>query len=300
MNENNIRQSAGDRIFDAVNITLLTVFLLIVLYPCIYVVSASISSVRAISSGQVVLWPVGFSLRGYQAVFENSAVWTGYKNSLIYAVLGTAINIFMTLFAAYPLSRKDFSPRNFIMGLFVITMYFSGGLIPTYMLNRSLGMINTVWVMVIPGAMSVFNVILMRTYFMTSIPESLLEAAQLDGCTDFKFISRIVVPLSMPIFAVIGLFVAVGLWNGYFQAMIYLKSPELQPLQIVLRNILVLNQFDARAVKHFDPAKMESAQGMQNLLKFSLIMVASVPILMVYPFVQKYFVKGVMIGSIKG
>lgn len=298
MNRTIIRESGSDRLFNVMNYAMLTLTLLVVLYPLVYVVSASFSSSYAVLSGKVWLWPVDPSLDGYKAIFKNSNVLTGFKNTFIYTVAGTFVNIFMTVLAAYPLSRKDFRGRNVFMLLFVFTMMFSGGLIPTYLVVKNLQLIDTIWAMLIPTALSVWNVIIMRTYFQTTIPGELLEASQIDGCTDFRFLLRIVLPLSGPIIAVIALFYAVGHWNQYFNAMIYLKSPDLYPLQLILRDILVQNEVKIDMLG--DVKSAAARQGLRELLKYSLIVVSSVPLLLVYPFVQKFFVKGVMIGSIKG
>ncbi|WP_239615681.1 carbohydrate ABC transporter permease [Cohnella mopanensis] len=298
MNKSSIRESGSDRAFTIVNYIVLSIVLIAVLYPLIYVVSASFSSSYAVLSGKVWLWPVDPSLDGYKAVFKNKNILTGFQNTVFYTVAGTLINIIMTIMAAYPMSRRDFRGRNIFMLLFVFTMMFSGGLIPTYFVVKDLHMINTVWAMLIPTALSVWNVIIMRTYFQTTIPHELLEASQLDGCNDFRFLLRIVIPLSGPIIAVIALFYAVGHWNQYFNAMIYLKDPHLYPLQLILRDILVQNEVKIDMLG--DVKSAAARQGLRELLKYSLIVVSSVPLLLIYPFVQKFFVKGVMIGSIKG
>lgn len=293
-----IRESGSDRAFTIINYVILSIVLLIILYPLIYVVSASFSSSYAVLSGKVWLWPVEPSLDGYKAVFKNKNILTGFQNTLFYTIAGTLINVIMTILAAYPLSRRDFHGRNVFMLIFVFTMMFSGGLIPTYFVVKELHMIDTVWAMLIPTALSVWNVIIMRTYFQTTIPHELLEASQMDGCNDFRFLRSIVLPLSGPILAVIALFYAVGHWNQYFNAMIYLKDPGLYPLQLILRDILVQNEVKIDMLG--DVKTAAARQGLRELLKYSLIVVSSVPLLIVYPFVQKFFVKGVMIGSIKG
>lgn len=295
-----MRETRSDKIFDIINYIFLTFCLIVVAYPLIYIVSASFSSARAVVGGRVWLFPVEFSLDAYTAVFESPSIGTGYMNSIIYTVFGTALNIVITIMAAYPLSRRDFYGRNVIMAAFTFTMLFSGGLIPTYLLVKSLGLVNTRWAMIIPSAMSVWNVILMRTYFQTTIPDELYEAAELDGCRDTQFLIRIVLPLSGPIVAVMILFYAVGHWNSYFDALIYLSKSELQPLQIVLRDILIRNQTDPSMMQNIDPREMARLQNMKDLLKYSLIVVASAPVLAIYPFVQKYFIQGIMIGAIKG
>lgn len=293
-----VREAAGDRIFNLINYVILSLFFLIVLYPLVYILSASFSSSDAVISGKVWLWPVDPGLKGYKAVFEYKAIWTGFGNSLLYMVVGTVINVILTIIAAYPLSRKDFVFRNGIMFIFVFTIMFSGGIIPNYLLVKDLGLLDTRWAMILPSALSVFNVIITRTYFQTNIPHEMLEAAQVDGCTDWKFLFRIVLPLSGPIIAVITLFYAVGHWNSYFNALLYLKDRSLYPLQLVLRSILVQNQIDPSMVTSEED--LVARQGLADLLKYSLIVVATVPVLIIYPFVQKHFVKGVMIGSIKG
>ena len=293
-----IRESLGDRIFMVIVYIILTFCLVVVLYPLIYVVSASFSSSAAIRSGEVWLYPVDITLQGYEAVFSNHQIMTGFLNSFIYTFAGTAVNLVMTMLCAYPLTRKEFYGRGLITGIFVFTMYFGGGLVPTYMLINNLGLLNTRWVMIIPTAMSVWNVIIARTYLSSTIPDALFEAAELDGCSEFQFFIRIVIPLSAPIIAVLALYYGVGNWNAYFNAMIYLSDSELFPLQVVLRSILILGDVDMTKVQNVDA--LVQKQGLADLLKYAVIVVASVPVMCIYPFVQKYFVKGVMIGSIKG
>jgi len=293
-----IRESQGDRLFIFGIYALLTAVLLVILLPLLYIVSSSFSSPQAVVSGRVWLFPVEFTLDGYTAVFRNPQIGTGYMNSLIYAVAGTTINVVMTVMLAYPLARKTFYGRNVIMVLLIITMIFEGGLIPYYLLVKNLQLLDTRWAMILPGALAVFQVIVARTFFQTTIPDELAEAAELDGCNDIRFILRIVLPLSKPILAVMSLMYAVGHWNAYFDALIFLRSADLFPLQIVLRNILILNTIDPTMMSNVDIFLAQ--QGLKDLLKYSLIVVASLPVLIIYPFVQKYFVKGVMIGSLKG
>lgn len=296
--ERKMKRSKDDMIFDvAVNI-ILTLILIVVMYPLVYIISASFSSPEAVVSGRVVLFPVDVSLEGYRAVFRNKDVWMGYKNTIIYTVFGTFINLAVTLMAAYPLSRPDFKNKSFWSLFFTFTMLFSGGMIPSYILMRDLHLINSRPVMILPGALSVYNMIVARTFIQNSIPMELLEAAQLDGCSDTKYFFKIILPLSKAVIAVLVLFYAVGHWNAYFNAFLYLNDRELFPLQIVLREILIANSIDVNSV--VDPTLLEAKQGLADLLKYSLIIVASVPILCLYPFAQKYFVKGVMIGSVKG
>lgn len=287
-----------DKILYAIVYTVLILFTIAVLYPLIFIVSSSFSSGSAVSSGRVVFLPVEPSLEGYKAVFKHKNILSGYRNTIFYTVAGTLINVIMTLIAAYPLSRRDMQFKKFYMFLFVFTMFFSGGLIPTYILMTKIKFVNTVWAMIIPGALSVYNMIVTRTFIMTNIPLELLEAAQIDGCSDAKYFFMVVLPLSKAIIAVITLFYAVGHWNAYFGALIYLNEPKLYPLQLILRTILVVNQVNLSDIE--DPELIAAKQGLADLLKYSLIIVSTAPILALYPFVQKYFIKGVMIGSIKG
>ncbi len=276
----------------------LALLLLLVAYPLIYVLSASFSSGNAVSAGRVVLWPVDFSLEGYKAVFNKSDIWPAYLNTILYTVVGTFINVAMVMIAAYPLSRSDLKGRNVVMVLFTFTMFFGGGMIPFYILLTQLHMIDTFWVMVVPGALSVYNMIIARTFIQSSIPGELFEAASIDGCSDTRYFFEILLPLSKAIIAVLALFSAVGHWNSYFNAMMYLNTRSKMPLQIVLREILIMNQIDYSTVG--DPELILKMGNLGDVLKYALIVVSTVPILCVYPFVQKYFVKGVMIGSIKG
>jgi len=296
--KNKIQDSAEDKVLYAVVNTFLIVFMLVVAYPLIFVLSSSFSSGEAVSAGRVLLWPVDFSVRGYEAVFKHKNILTGYRNTLLYTVIGTMFNIAVTMICAYPLSRRDMQWKRFYMIIFVITMYFGGGLIPTYIVINKLGLINTFWVMVVPGLMGVYNMIVARTFIMSTIPLEVLESAQIDGCSDVHYFFRIVLPLSKAIIAVMGLFYGVGHWNAYFNAMIYLSDPKRYPLQLILRQILVLNQINYNDM--MDPELIAANIGMADLLKYSLIVVATLPILAIYPFAQKYFIKGIMVGSLKG
>ncbi|MHA2854242.1 carbohydrate ABC transporter permease [Paenibacillus lautus] len=293
-----IRESKGDRLFMFLIYLFLTLVLIAVAVPLIYIVSSSFSSPQAVTSGKVWLFPVDFTLDGYKAVFNNPQIGVGYLNSLFYTVVGTLINVTLTIMLAYPLAKKSLYGRNFFMVLMVITMMFEGGLIPYYLVVKNLHLLDTRWAMILPGALGVFQVIVARTFFQTTIPDELAEAAELDGCSDIRFIFSIVLPLSKPIIAVMTLMYAVGHWNAYFDALIFLRNPDLFPLQIILRNILILNSVDASMMA--DVSQMQAQQGLKDLLKYSLIVVASLPVLIIYPFVQKHFVKGVMIGSLKG
>ena len=290
--------SLNDKIFYIIITAILTFFFIAVLYPCIFVLSASFSSGVAVQSGKVILFPVDLSIEGYRAVFNTSTVWTGFINSLFYTVVGTTINLVMTLTAAYCLSRRDLPGRNGIMLLFTFTMFFSGGMIPRYMMVQSLGILNTRWALLLPGAIGVYNLIVARTFIINSIPLELLEASQMDGCSDVMYYLKVVIPLSKAIIAVLVLFYGVGHWNAYFNAMIYLHDKSLYPLTLFLREILMASQIDPSTVQ--DPELQARLAEMAGAIKYSLIVVSMVPVLIIYPFVQKYFVKGVMIGSVKG
>lgn len=292
-----IQDSFGDRVFMFFVYLFLTFCLLVVLYPLVYIVSASFSDPLAVTSGRVWLFPVDFTLRGYEVTFQNPQIITGYLNSLFYTVFGTLISVILTVLVAYPLSRHDLYGGGIIMFLITFTLIFSGGLIPTYLVVKDLGMIDTRWAMLIPQAIAAFQVIIARTFFRSAIPFELVEAAELDGCNDLQFLWRVVLPLSKPIIAVLALMYAVSQWNGYFDALIYLKSADLQPLQLVLRNILILNTTSSGSM---DATAMAQRQQLADLLKYCLVVVATVPVLLIYPFVQRYFVKGMLIGSIKG
>lgn len=295
---NRIRQRWNDNLFDAVATVILTLALLIVAYPLIYVVSASLSSTDAVMAGRVWFLPVEPTLVAYQAVFKYDSIMTGYLNSIIYMALGTAINLLLTTLCAFCLSRKDFYGRGVVGGMVLFTMLFNAGLVPNYLLIKNLKLYDTRWAVILPGAMSAWHVMLMRTYFTTSIPEELYEAAGIDGCSVWRQLINILLPLSGPIMAVIGLYCAVGIWNSYFEAFLYLSDKKLFPLQVVLRNILILNQMDMTVTA--DLRDMATRRGMSYLLKYAVIVVSSLPLLLAYPFVQKYFVKGIMIGSVKG
>jgi multiple sugar transport system permease protein/putative aldouronate transport system permease protein len=292
-----IRETGGDRVFNVANYAVLSLFLLVILYPLIFIVSSSISDPAAVTSGQVWLWPVNPTLIAYSRILREPALIQGFLNSLFYTGVGTAINVVLTILAGYPLSRKDLPWRGVILFLFFFTTLFNGGLIPTYIVVGELGLLNTRWAMILPSAVAVWNVIITRTYFQTTLPDELLEAAQLDGCSDFRFLWDVVLPLSGPIVAVNALFYAVAHWNGYFDALIYLTNPDLYPLQLVLRSILVQNQTNLHMTGDIQTQLMR--ENLADLLKYALIVVSSIPLLLVYPFVQRHFVKGALIGSLK-
>lgn len=293
-----IRLSLTDRLFMGGVYLILTLSLLIVIYPLVFILSASFSDPVNVLTGKVWLFPVDFSLFSYSAVFKNKQILGGYMNSAIYTISGTAVSVVLTIMAAFPLSRKGFYGRSIFMAIFLFTMLFSGGLIPTYLLLKQLAMTNTRWAIIIPNAIAVWLVIISKTFFEQNVPEELYEAAEIDGCDDFRFLLRMVVPLAGPILAVVALNYAVWIWNGYYDALIYLTDQRKYPLQIILRDILILNRVDISQVQ--DVESMMRKQGLSVVLKYSLIVVASAPLLIVYPFLQKYFVKGILIGSVKG
>ncbi|MDQ1913877.1 carbohydrate ABC transporter permease [Paenibacillus sp. GD4] len=290
------KRKSEEVVFDAVVNTLAALILVVVLYPLLFIVSASFSDPALVLNGEVYLLPKEITLEAYKNVFENEQIWNGYANTILYTVVGTAINLFMTILAAYPLSRPDLPLRGGIMFFITLTMFFSGGLIPTYLLVKNLGMVNTMWALIIPGAIATYNLIVMRTYFQSSIPWEIQEAAHIDGCSNWKLLTHIILPLSKPILAVMVLFYAVGHWNAFFNALIYIRNKELYPLQLVLREVLMVSQADA----------VDSNVGLENKIllaesiKYVVIIISSLPVLVMYPFVQKHFVKGVMIGSLKG
>lgn len=291
-----IRESAGDKIFVISVYVILSLLLVIVLYPLIYIVSSSFSSPAAVTSGRVWLWPVEFSLKGYAQLMDNPKVITGYANSLFYTAVGTFISVALTIMIAYPLSRKTFKGRNVLMMLVTFTLLFTGGLIPTYLVVKQMGLIDTRWALLIPNAIWVWQVIIARTFFQTSIPDELIDSSEIDGCSDLRFMWSVVIPLSKPIIAVLFLMYAVGQWNAYFDALIYLKTAQLFPLQLILRSIIILNNSSNAT----DALKLVERQQLAELLKYSLIVVATIPVLTIYPFVQRYFVQGMLVGSVKG
>lgn len=296
--KNKTKLSWDDKLYYAIVGVVLFVLTLSVLYPLIYIVSASFSEPAAVSSGQVVLLPVGFSVEGYKRVLAYERVYTGFRNSIFYTCVGTLINVCMTMICAYPLAKPGLPFKGPIMFLFSFTMLFSGGMIPSYLLMRDLHLLNTPWVMVIPGAIAVYQMIVTRTYIQSSIPGEMMESAMLDGCDDFQYFFRFVLPLSVPVIAVIAMQYAVGHWNAYFDAFIYLTDNKLYPLQVFLREVLIQSQIEME--DYIDEETAMAMQGMADLLKYSLIVVSTVPILAVYPFAQKYFVRGIMVGSLKG
>ncbi|MFR1798193.1 MULTISPECIES: carbohydrate ABC transporter permease [Enterococcus] len=298
-----IKDTRADKIFLIFVYVFLAISLLIVLYPLIYIISASISNPHLVNSGEMWLLPKGVTFEGYRTLLGNSSIWRGYLNTIYYTVLGTSINLLVTLPCAYALSREDFYGRRAFTNFMLVTMFLSGGLIPSYLLIRSLGMLNTVWALVIPGAVSVYNVVVTRTFFQSTIPREMEEAAIVDGCSDFRLFMQIVLPLSTPIIAVMALFYGVGHWNSFFNALIYLSDRSMYPLQMILREILILQDMSSNTVNNVtsEMANMlYSKQQLAQVIKYGVMIVSSLPVIIVYPFLQKYFVKGMMVGSIKG
>jgi putative aldouronate transport system permease protein len=294
-----VKLTGSERVFYLILGVLLSCVVVCTLYPIVYVISCSISDPVAVAQGQVTLLPSGFSLEGYKLVLQNRKIVSGYYNSFIYTLFGTCMNLVITLLTAYVLSRPELIGKKCINLLFAFTMWFSGGLIPTFLLVKSLGMINTRWALWLPGLLNVYNMIVTRTYIANTIPRDLWEAASIDGCDYFRFFGRIVLPLSGAIIAVMALFYGITHWNAYFNALIYIVDDKLYPLQIVLRDILIASQLTAEDLGA-DSGTSAAQYGLSELLKYALIVCACLPLWIAYPFIQKYFVKGVMIGSIKG
>ena len=295
-----IRLSTGDRIMDTTINIVMTLLFLVVLYPLVYVVSSSFSSGDAVFNGKVILWPVDFSTFGYEIVLKYPKVWVGYKNTIINTVLGTIMNVFTTTLVAYPLSRREFQGKGFYMFLFMFTMWFGGGLVPSYILMSDLGLINNRMAVLLTGLVSISNMVVMRSFFRSSIPGDLHDAARVDGISDIGYMVKIVLPLSKAIFSVITLYYAVAHWNAYFSAMIYLREPSMMTLQQVLKDLLAQANPSVEDVQGLTAEEISQMQYSADLMKYSLIVVSSAPILCAYPFVQKYFERGVMIGSVKG
>jgi len=302
MNSKHVKQFGGfgDIVLMFVIYVILIFFALVILLPLINVLASSFSSPSAVISGRVGLWPVEFNVRGYQAVLSNTLITTGFRNSLFYSVGGTFMNLSLTLLVAYPLSREGLYGKKFFIGIYAVTMFIGGGMVPNYLLMRSLGLLDTWMVMVIPSGAAVGQVIIARTFMRTSIHGDLYGAAEVDGCSEFRIFFQIVLPLTKPMIAVFILMFAVGHWNSFFGGLMYLRSDSLFPLQLVLRRILVMNEID---VTKMDVTMFENAMERMHfadLIKYATIVVTMVPVMLLYPFIQKHFVKGIMIGSIKG
>ena len=297
-----IKESVGDRIFLVCVYIFVTLALIVTLYPLIYILSASMSDPAAVRTGRMVLWPVDVTLQGYRVILQNASLWRGYYNTIIYTVVGTSINLLLTIPAGYVLSRDDFQLKGFVTKMMVITMFISGGMIPTYILVNNLGITNTMWALVLPGAASVYNIVITRVFMSTTIPDELTEAAVMDGANNFKIFTAVVLPLSKPIIAVMALFYGIGHWNNFFNALLYLDDRSLYPLQMVLREILVLQDLASNpdVISEEQALYAHSQQQLAAVMKYGVMVVATAPVIMVYPFLQKYFVKGVMLGSMKG
>lgn len=287
---------SSDTVMEAVMYAFAVVILVILMYPLYFIVIASFSDPSAVAGGQVWLFPKGFTLDGYKELLKHENIWIGYRNTILYTVVGTIIGLAVNISAAYAMSRKDLAGRKFLSLFFIFTMFFNGGLIPTFLTIRDLHLYDTFLVMVLPFSVGVYNIIVARTFFQTSIPGDLWEAAQIDGCGNLRYFAQVVLPLSKAIIAVLGLWIAVGHWNSYFNALIFLKNPDLHPLQLILRNILITNQMQS-GMGTGEAAQI--ALRLANMMRYSVIIVATVPIMCIYPFVQKYFNQGVMIGAVK-
>ena len=294
-----IRDPKVDRTYYVVSYILLFGFTLIVLYPLVYVLSASFSNAQAIANNEVILWPVGFTLDAYKTILESPNLITGFVNSVIYTVAGSLIGTALTVLAGYGTARDDVPFRKVITFFFLIPTLFAGGIVPTYIVVRELGLLDTRWAIILPGAMSVFNVIITRTFYQLSVPNELLEAAKVDGASDFRFFFGVALPLSKPIIAVNLLFYGVTQWNGWFNAFLYTSNPSLQPLQLVLRELLSQSAINPAMIGSGDVAELLRRKELFDKLKYAMIVVAMIPPLIAYPFVQKHFVKGALIGSLK-
>jgi putative aldouronate transport system permease protein len=293
---NKLAQTKGDTLFDILNLLLLGAVTCIVLYPLLFVIGASFSSPAAVLEGRVWLLPQGVNVQSYIRVFQDRSIMEGYMNTLIYTAVGTTVNIILTICAAYPLSRKDFAGGYALTLLFAFTMFFSGGLVPTYLMVKDLGLINSMWAVILPSAVSMWNIVIMRTFFR-NIPVELQESAQMDGCSNIRTLVSIVLPLSLPVIAVMVLFYGVSHWNSFFNALIYLSDIHKYPLQLIIRQILLQNQMgDMVSAAETSTDQILLVEG----IKYAVIVVSSLPVLLLYPFLQRYFVKGVMIGAIKG
>lgn len=300
--ERRIGRCRSDVIYDTILFILLSLVFLVVAYPLYFVIISSVSDPIAVSNGEVTFYPIGFTLDGYREVYKTNTVVRGFLNSLLYTVCGVSVNLLVTLPTGYALSRKDFALKKFVTFFYMLTMFIGGGMMPTYLIVKQTGLLNSMWALIIPGAMGVYNMIVAKTFFSTNIPLELMEAAKLDGCGNTRFFFHIVLPLSGAITAILVLYYGQGHWNSYFSALLYINDREKWPLQLELRNILLLNT--NTMTKEFITEEMRKEQArreaLANMMKYSLIIISSIPMLIVYPFVQKHFVKGVMIGSVKG
>ena len=295
-----VSQTRGDKVFGVINAIFIAFITIITLYPLIYVCSASISSPASVTSGRMWLWPTDITLEGYKRILKNTEIWTGYANTILYTVINVVISLAVTLPAAYALTVKALPGRKFLVFVFSVTMFFSGGMIPLYVVCRNLGLVNTLWAVILPSATSMWYIILTRTFFQSTIPHELEEASEIDGCSVFATFLRIVIPLSAPIIAVMALYFGVGRWNSYFGEMIFLRDRTKFPLQLFLREILIIAKFSEQNTNNADAITMAEQIRISSIIKYATMIVATLPVIAAYPFIQRYFVKGVMIGSIKG
>lgn len=295
-----ITRSKSDVVFDTIIYIIMSVMLVIYVYPLLFVISASFSDPNAVARGEMWLLPKGFTMAGYKQIMQYKEIWRGYLNSLIIVALGVPIAMVLTFTAGYTLSRKEFQLRGFFSGLFVFTMFFSGGLIPTYLVVKDLGMRNTIWSVIIPNAITMYYVIIVRTYFTTNLPDELYEAATIDGCSDIRFFVRVAIPLATPILAVMAMFYMVDRWNMYFRPLIYITDRTKYPLQLILRELVASSNMTPEMLEGFAPSEYSLMLQITSIMKYGVIIIASIPVLIVYPFVQKYFIKGIMVGAIKG
>ena len=295
-----VSQTRGDKVFGVINTIFIVFITIITLYPLIYVCSASISSPASVTSGRMWLWPTDITLEGYKRILKNTEIWTGYANTILYTVINVVISLAVTLPAAYALTVKALPGRKFLVFVFSVTMFFSGGMIPLYVVCRNLGLVNTLWAVILPSATSMWYIILTRTFFQSTIPHELEEASEIDGCSVFATFLRIVLPLSAPIIAVMALYFGVGRWNSYFGEMIFLRDRTKFPLQLFLREILIIAKFSEQNTNNADAITMAEQIRISSIIKYATMIVATLPVIAAYPFIQRYFVKGVMIGSIKG
>lgn len=292
-----IQRTAKDRVFDGINFALMSLFLLIAAYPLFFIIIASVSDPNMVNAGKVLLYPKGFTWQGYERIFSIDSVITGYRNTIVYTIVGTIISVSITLSAGYALSRKNLPFRRFFITIFTIPMFIGGGTIPTYLVVKSLGLLDTIWAIVLPGALSIWNMIIARTFFTSNISDDLIGAAEIDGCGALRSFFAIALPLTKALTAILTLYYMVGYWNSYFNGIMYLKSASKYPLQLVLREILIMDQNQEMLNDMWDVIERQKTA---ELVKYCVIVVSTLPLICAYPFVQKFFVKGVMIGSLKG
>ncbi len=293
-----MKKTLSDRIFDVCNVAFMVLLLIVFVWPLWFVVIASVSDPKLVLAGEVLVFPKGLNINGFIKILQYTQIWTGYANTIYYTLVGTFASLVLSIFMAYAMSEKSFAPRNILMVVFMITMYFSGGLIPTFLVMKKLNVLNTPFAMWLPGLISVYNSLIIRSYFMNSIPGELKEAATLDGAGQGNYLVKVVLPLSKPVFAVVGLYYAVGYWNNYTKGLYYIYDRELLPLQNVLRELLTSSKMVNDMAE--DPEAMKQALETAQSMKYGVIIAAALPMMILYPFIQKYFVKGVMVGAVKG